>query len=547
MGFSTRGNRAFTNHQASYAPGMTNQDTRLTWTGSSVASADAASANDLVGDTSMPQSPADESLPAVRGPQVNQLAGSCAAGSGRNPFHDPFGDRQHRSQADEISADGSAARTSSSREPGFSKTSTKPAALKLSHQVVTQLKSDKAAPTCGDEAPASARDPKLFQISCRKTACAPELQGLSSELQFSRAFDRIELLPGLRNPDLGGVAPPRPFQAAVPKVDLAQELPSNSIVLQASYNAQEADPSSSPEAAAGDNDGPNASEEEAQLAPDILDDNLMSQDKSDPFGDDQGSMDDLPPSEEQAADNKTADKCDRIYNEENCCNSEAECRKMLTKLTSRSIRDISLDIAPPYDPLAEDLEESAELQEKKLAEIPSRVFLDRQGNTLAEGKLKDLKENNIIVQSSDGREVPVRIAELGPDDQCFVSAWWNLPVDCQSEIAKYELRDFTMLTFTWTASALCHKPLYFEDVQLERYGHSFNPWVQPFMSGAHFYASLALLPYNMGLARPNECQYDLGYYRPGNCAPWLMSAFPWHRRAVLSQVGAIAGLHGLLN
>ena len=61
--------------------------------------------------------------------------------------------------------------------------------------------------------------------------------------------------------------------------------------------------------------------------------------------------------------------------------------------------------------------------------------------------------------------------------------------------------------FTWKASGLCHKPLYFEDVQLERYGHSWNPVVQPFMSAAHFFVSVPLLPYKMGLqsARASAC------------------------------------------
>ncbi len=74
------------------------------------------------------------------------------------------------------------------------------------------------------------------------------------------------------------------------------------------------------------------------------------------------------------------------------------------------------------------------------------------------------------------------------------------------------------ITFHWTASALCHKPAYFEEVQVERYGHTWGPWVQPFVSAGHFFLIVPALPYAMGLYPPNECVYTLGYYRVGSCA-----------------------------
>ena len=74
----------------------------------------------------------------------------------------------------------------------------------------------------------------------------------------------------------------------------------------------------------------------------------------------------------------------------------------------------------------------------------------------------------------------------------------------------------------WKASALCHKPLYFEDEALERYGHSWGPCLDPLVSGAHFFCKLPVLPYCMGVHPPNECMYALGHYRPGNCAPYMM-------------------------
>lgn len=99
-------------------------------------------------------------------------------------------------------------------------------------------------------------------------------------------------------------------------------------------------------------------------------------------------------------------------------------------------------------------------------------------------------------------------------------------------------RGWSPLTFTWTASALCHKPAYFEQVQVERYGHSWGPILQPVISGAHFFLTIPILPYKMGLYPPNECIYTLGYYRPGSCAPYMLDPLPFSLRAALFQAGA---------
>ncbi len=93
----------------------------------------------------------------------------------------------------------------------------------------------------------------------------------------------------------------------------------------------------------------------------------------------------------------------------------------------------------------------------------------------------------------------------------------------------------------WTASGLCHKPLYFEQRNLERYGHATGPLTQPILSAAHFFSTIPVLPYRMGLRPPNECVYALGHYRPGNCAPYLVPAVPFTVRAGLSQAGAVVG------
>ncbi|MHB8900258.1 MAG: hypothetical protein ACYC6Y_16025 [Thermoguttaceae bacterium] len=122
----------------------------------------------------------------------------------------------------------------------------------------------------------------------------------------------------------------------------------------------------------------------------------------------------------------------------------------------------------------------------------------------------------------------------------------NRPVSCTLGGGQFVPRQWAPTTFMWQASGLCHKPAYFEDVHLERYGHSWGPYIQPLMSGAHFFLNVPVLPYKMGLYPPNECIYTLGYYRPGSCAPYMLDPLPLSVRAALAQGGAVVGLAYLI-
>lgn len=91
-------------------------------------------------------------------------------------------------------------------------------------------------------------------------------------------------------------------------------------------------------------------------------------------------------------------------------------------------------------------------------------------------------------------------------------------------------------TKQWLPVAICHQPLYFEDVMLERHGHEAYPCLQPIVSGVRFFGSIPLLPYMMTLHEPCENLYNLGYYRPGSAAPCLRQRLPYNRRAIRNQV-----------
>ncbi|MEK6236308.1 MAG: hypothetical protein N2C14_16500, partial [Planctomycetales bacterium] len=117
-----------------------------------------------------------------------------------------------------------------------------------------------------------------------------------------------------------------------------------------------------------------------------------------------------------------------------------------------------------------------------------------------------------------------------------------MPENCTVDANGHFVRCWRTTRFTWKSSSLCHNPLYFEDVQLERYGNTRHWLFQPAISGAKFVASIVTLPYQAGLAPPRECVYTLGYYRPGSCAPHLRYRVPLNLRAGLLQAGVVTGL-----
>ena len=187
-----------------------------------------------------------------------------------------------------------------------------------------------------------------------------------------------------------------------------------------------------------------------------------------------------------------------------------DCDTFRNELLGSSIRDIALDISPPASSLPG-------------SNYPiGRSWTDRSGNVIATGAMQDLRRGYVILDSGQ----KIAYAKLSESDLAAVSEFWRLPTVCSVGDRGSVQRNWIPQTFTWTASNLCHKTLFFENVQLERYGHSHGPFTQPVQSVAHFFVSLVSVPYQAAIHPANECQYALGYYRPGNCAPWLKDPIP---------------------
>lgn len=233
--------------------------------------------------------------------------------------------------------------------------------------------------------------------------------------------------------------------------------------------------------------------------------------------------------------------CDRIYNERDCCADEKRCNTAREYVERDALSKISLDITPILrpdvtDPYHEEAERNADL-----ARAPIRTWRDRAGNVLAVGRMNHIERRRLLVLNEDNQIQRLPLMDLCDDDLCFLAAWWRVPTECALGDEVYAGRSWQPITLTWKATGVCHKPLYFEEVQLERYGHTMGHIKQPIMSGAHFFASLVTLPYQAGINPPWECRYPLGYYRPGSCAPWLVPPVPLSVRGALWEAGTVVG------
>ena len=111
-------------------------------------------------------------------------------------------------------------------------------------------------------------------------------------------------------------------------------------------------------------------------------------------------------------------------------------------------------------------------------------------------------------------------------------------------------REWTQVVYQYEASSLCHRPLYFEEVNLERHGYMWRDHhlkgvpaaiVQPVLSGARFFATIPALPYLVVAEPPGEGIYALGHYRPGSPAPYQIHRPPVKPLAGTVEACAVTG------
>jgi hypothetical protein len=89
---------------------------------------------------------------------------------------------------------------------------------------------------------------------------------------------------------------------------------------------------------------------------------------------------------------------------------------------------------------------------------------------------------------------------------------------------------------------VCYNPLYFEDLNTERYGWDLCIF-QPIVSTGKFYLDTLLWPYNIGVNPPWACEFNTGYYLPGDEVPYFIYVPPWSwKGAALETAVAVGGV-----
>jgi hypothetical protein len=98
--------------------------------------------------------------------------------------------------------------------------------------------------------------------------------------------------------------------------------------------------------------------------------------------------------------------------------------------------------------------------------------------------------------------------------------------------------DWAETYFAWEPAEFSYQPLYFSDVPLERYGQSWHPCLQPFVSAAHFGLTFPAMPYKLALEHPYRRVSSYGLYRPGSAVPPIRQTLPlrWDAASVEAAV-----------
>ncbi|MGB4711977.1 MAG: hypothetical protein WBH50_23750 [Fuerstiella sp.] len=167
---------------------------------------------------------------------------------------------------------------------------------------------------------------------------------------------------------------------------------------------------------------------------------------------------------------------------------------------------------------------------------------DYERSVLLVGSQDEVEDNN--------REASELLSRKLTDIKPTLSYAWgdlekkSLPDDFHKRMdnGEYTETPAPRTVLQWEPTNIWYHPLYFEDVGLERYGHTRKPWVQPFVSTGKFFGQVAMLPYQMTLHPPKAKEFALGHYQPGEWAPKKRYQVPFNEEATTVELLWITGL-----
>lgn len=101
-------------------------------------------------------------------------------------------------------------------------------------------------------------------------------------------------------------------------------------------------------------------------------------------------------------------------------------------------------------------------------------------------------------------------------------------------------RDFPPTQAVERASYVVYQPLYFQQINAERYGWELGIF-QPVVSAGQFYGDVLLFPYKFAANPPWQCDTNVGYALPGDPEPLRFLTTPFSWRGVAAQAGVAVG------
>jgi hypothetical protein len=89
------------------------------------------------------------------------------------------------------------------------------------------------------------------------------------------------------------------------------------------------------------------------------------------------------------------------------------------------------------------------------------------------------------------------------------------------------------------APFVCYRRLYFEEINMERYGWDFGPVLSPLVSQGTFYLNLVFLPYHIAMDPCRRFECNSGYCLPGDHVPLLLYPPHWSWTGAAAEAAAI--------
>lgn len=114
-------------------------------------------------------------------------------------------------------------------------------------------------------------------------------------------------------------------------------------------------------------------------------------------------------------------------------------------------------------------------------------------------------------------------------------------------INDFPIRNFAHIHYCWEPTNMSALPLYFEDVALERYGHTRGFLIDPPFKVGLFALQFIGLPYQMTIDPPWIKRYALGFYRPGQFVCPKYYQVPWNTKAAVVEASVLTGSYFLFS